>query len=150
MEIRRLKSLLKKNKHYITKPRLRLFAVLQKHPALTVNQLILLVPKHDQATVYRNIALFEELGVINRLRLGWLTKIELSDIFQHHHHHFTCINCGKVITLPDQPAIEKNIKSMVDKQGFKAMDHQLEIRGYCPRCKELKRTKSLQSEPVSS
>ena len=99
MEIKRFKSLLKQNRHYITKPRLSLFVILQERPALTMQHLIPLLPRHDQATVYRNIELFEQLGIINRLRLGWQTKIELSDIFHHHHHHFSCLNCNKVLIL---------------------------------------------------
>lgn len=134
MEIKRFKDLLKKNGHFITKPRLRLFAILQKRPALTMQQLIPLLSQHDQVTVYRNIELFEKLGVVNRLRLGWLTKIELSDIFMHHHHHFTCVKCGRVYDLPDDPVMEKEIVRLTKSSNFKAMDHQLEIRGLCQAC----------------
>ncbi len=134
MEIRRFKNLLKQNGHFITKPRLRLFAILQKRPALSLQELIALLSAHDQVTVYRNIDLFEKLGIVNRLRLGWQTKIELSDIFRHHHHHFSCLNCSKVIVLPDDQIIEKQIAYLGQTQRFQAMDHQLEIRGLCASC----------------
>lgn len=134
MELRQFKKLLRKNSNTITKPRLRLFAILQQHPSLTLKQLIRLLNKHDQVTVYRNIDLFEKLGIVNRLQLGWLTKIELSDIFHHHHHHFSCINCGRVIVLREDPVIEKHIAQATKRRGFKTMDHQLEIRGLCPKC----------------
>ena len=134
MEIKRFKTLLKQNGHFVTKPRLRLFAILQKRPALTLQQLIKLSPQHDQVTVYRNIDLFEKLGIINRLRLGWHTKIELSDVFIHHHHHFSCLKCGRVITLPEDPVIEQRITRLGVNKHFKSMDHQLEIRGYCQIC----------------
>lgn len=134
MELNRFKTLLKQNGRSVTKPRLRLFAVLQKRPALTLQNLIILVPRHDQVTVYRNIDLFEKLGIINRLRLGWQTKIELTDVFIHHHHHFSCLKCGRVITLPEDPIIEQQIARLGASKHFKSVDHQLEIRGYCQVC----------------
>ena len=134
MELNRFKNLLKQNGHFVTKPRLRLFAILQKRPALTMQQLIVLLNRHDQATVYRNIDLFEKLGIVNRIRLGWHTKIELSDVFIHHHHHFSCLKCGRVINLPENRIVENQIAQLGASKQFKAMDHQLEIRGLCQTC----------------
>lgn len=136
VEFLRFKKLLKSSGHFVTTPRMRLFSVLQNRPALTMQELIPLLDRHDQVTVYRNITLFEELGIVNRLRLGWQTKIELSDIFRHHHHHFTCVSCGKVINLPEDPTIEKHISLLAKNDGYKTMDHQLEIRGLCPACQK--------------
>ncbi len=136
MEARRFRKLLVDNGYYVTKARLNLFALLQKRPALTLQELISLTYQHDQATVYRNIDLLEKLGIVNRLRLGWLTKIELSDLFIHHHHHFTCTNCGKVYDLQDDQIIEKRIKKLALNENFVATDHQLEIRGVCTTCQD--------------
>lgn len=140
VEFLRFKKVLKSNGHFLTKPRMRLFAILQKRPALTMQELIPLLDRHDQVTVYRNITLFEQLGIVNRLRLGWKTKIELSDVFQHHHHHFTCVSCGKVITIKEDPIIEKHIALLAKSGKFQALDHQLEIRGYCSVCQEKRRS----------
>lgn len=129
-------SLLKKNNLFITKPRLRLFEILQHHPALTLKELINLTTKHDQVTVYRNINLFEKLGIINRIRLGWNTKIELSDIFIHHHHHMSCTKCGKILDLAHNQNIEKEITKISHLMKFKPLDHQLEIRGICLKCQK--------------
>lgn len=134
MEVKQFKAVLKKHGFSVTQPRLRLFKLLQHQPAVTMQKLISLLVSHDQATVYRSIDLFEKLGIVNRLRLGWQTKIELSDIFRHHHHHFTCIKCGRVFTLPDDPIIERRIARISQDKNFTMVDHQLEIRGHCPRC----------------
>lgn len=134
IEFIRFKKLLKSNGHFVTTPRMRLFGVLQNHPALTLKELIKLTKRHDQVTVYRNMDLFEKLGIINRLRLGWRTKIELSDIFQHHHHHMSCVNCGKVWTLKENIVIENQISKLAESNAFKPIDHQLEIRGLCKAC----------------
>lgn len=136
MEVTRFKNLLKQRGHFVTKPRLRLFAILQKRPALTMQQLIPQLSQHDQVTVYRNIDLFEELGIVNRLRLGWQTKIELSDLFRHHHHHFTCNHCNKIFDLPDDSTIEKQIAQLGNDKNFQITDHQLEIRGLCQNCQK--------------
>lgn len=133
-EIKQFKKLLKKNQLYITKARLRLFVILQNHPALTIQELIKLSHKNDQATVYRNIVVLEKLGVIARLRLGWHSKLELSDMFRHHHHHLTCIICGQVTGLDESQLLEKEIAKLAQSQGFKQSDHQLEIRGLCQTC----------------
>ena len=134
METKRFEKLLKDNHRFVTEPRLRLFAILQKHPALSMKELIRLLPKHDQVTVYRNMDLFERLGIITRLRLGQQTKIELSDMFRHHHHNFSCVNCGKVIDLPEDTTIEQHIRWLAAHNRFKATDHTLEIRGLCVDC----------------
>lgn len=134
MEIDRFRNLLKDNRYFNTSARYDLFLLLQKHPALTLKRLIELSPNQDQVTVYRNVDLFEKLGILNRIRMGWETKIELSDMFIHHHHHFTCINCNKIYDLPDDPIIEKRISNLAKRKSFKATDHQLEIRGLCQDC----------------
>lgn len=135
IEFMRFKKLLKQEGYFVTAPRMRMFGLLQRHPALTLKELIRLTHKHDQVTVYRTVDLFERIGIINRLRLGWHTKIELSDLFQHHHHHVTCIRCGKIIDLEEDNDIENNIARLTKRLGFTPTDHQLEIRGYCQHCK---------------
>lgn len=135
IEFVRFKKLLQTGGHRITKPRMRLFGHLQSHPALTLKKLITLVSEHDQVTVYRNVDLFEKLGVVTKVQIGRSTKIELSDMFRHHHHHMSCVNCGKVYVLRDNPAIEQQIARIAESSGFKPTDHSLEIRGLCKSCR---------------
>lgn len=136
MEEKRFRQLLKQNGYFVTKARYRLFKLLQRHPALTMNELIRLFSLHDMTTAYRTVELFEKLGIITHLRLGWNNKIELSDIFRHHHHHFSCIQCGRVVRLPDDADLEKQIVALAQKTGLVATDHQLEIRGICKHCQK--------------
>jgi Fe2+ or Zn2+ uptake regulation protein len=133
-EINQFKVLLRQNDHYITKARLRLFAALQDNPALSIQELITKLPKHDRSTVYRNISAFEKLGIISRLQMGWNSKVELSDMFQHHHHHFTCIKCGTVTILPENSILENEIAKLAAASNCRQTDHQLEIRGHCSAC----------------
>lgn len=128
------KELLKQNGSFATKARLELFTYLQSSPAVSIQKLIKDLPTQDQATIYRNIKLFEKLGIVNRLQLGWNSKLELSSQFHDHHHHMSCINCGKVIAWEEDPAIELRIQTVAMKLGFIPQDHQLEIRGLCRQC----------------
>ena len=134
VKLEQFEKLLRSNGLFCTKPRLHLFMSLQKYNEVTISELINLLNVHDQATVYRNIKLFEKLGIINRLRLGWHSKLELSDIFHHHHHHFTCLKCGEIIILKENQALEQEITRISNQLDFQASDHQIEIRGYCKKC----------------
>src|SRR5258706_9697189 len=93
------KTWLKKHGYSCTDPRKTLFNVLQNHNSLTIVELTSLLNQFDRATVYRTVKLFEKLRVIDRVSVGWKHKLELSNLFQHHHHHLVCTNCGRVLML---------------------------------------------------
>ncbi|MBA3758055.1 transcriptional repressor [Candidatus Saccharibacteria bacterium] len=135
-ELTRFKSVMRQNNCFITKQRLALFKYLQASPAISINALINDLPNQDQATVYRNIKLFERIGIISRLQLGWNSKLELSNTFHDHHHHMSCVKCGKVVAWEEDPTIELRIQTVALKLGFIPQDHQLEIRGLCQSCQK--------------
>jgi Fe2+ or Zn2+ uptake regulation protein len=130
-----LKALLKKNNASLTKPRRTIFSLLLSKEPQSMQVLVKRAEgKVDRATVYRTVELFEELGIVHRLNIGWKYKIELSDIFLGHHHHFHCNNCGKTFTLAANPMLETMIDTAVSKEGYSARSHNLEITGLCPAC----------------
>jgi Fur family ferric uptake transcriptional regulator len=88
----------------------------------------------DRVSVYRNIELFEKLGIVHRIYVGWKYKLELSDEFIAHHHHLSCLSCGKVIDIEDEIHIDEFIQEVAKKFGFKPRRHQFEIDGYCKDC----------------
>jgi Fur family transcriptional regulator, ferric uptake regulator len=133
-QLKLFETILRKKGYFITRARSTLFKVLQTPQPLSMQQLVAKLPRQDQASVYRNAKLFEELGVVNKVRLGWKFKLELSDLFQRHHHHLTCINCQKTIDLINDVSIELSIAQVANQQGFIPLDHQLEISGYCQNC----------------
>lgn len=130
----KFKKLLRNEGHFVTKARLRLYAYLYHYPAITIKDLIVLAKKNDQSTIYRNIGLFEKLGIITRLRLGWHTKIELSDLFQKHHHHITCVRCGDVRATHDDKDLDATILEITNNYGYEMVEHHVEIRGICTKC----------------
>ena len=135
MHYENLKSILKKDGASLTKPRKVVFDLMFNQGPQSMQVLVQRARgKVDRATIYRTIELFERLGIVRRLNIGWKYKIELSDLFTGHHHHMYCTNCGQVFDLPDNPMLETMIDSVTAKSGFAARGHQLEVFGLCANC----------------
>ena len=135
MPIDTLKALLQKNDASLTKPRRVVFNLLLDQEAQSMQVLVSRAEgKIDRATVYRTVELFERLGIVHRLNIGWKYKVELSDIFLGHHHHFHCTNCGKTFSLPANSMLETMIDTAVSKEGYSPRGHNLEIHGLCQAC----------------
>lgn len=84
-------------------------------------------------SIYRNLESLTECGI--------LTRIEEFDNDRHyalctddrgeHHHHITCIECGKVEAF--------NLCIIQDRlqiKGFKIVDHFMQVNGICSDCNE--------------
>lgn len=131
-----LSALLKTKGYSLTRPRMIVFDLLSEQEPQSMQVLVKRSSgKVDRATVYRTVELFEELGITHRLNIGWKYKIELSDVFHAHHHHFYCTNCSKTFTLPPNPMLETMIDSYTSQTGYYARGHSLEISGLCADCK---------------
>lgn len=129
-----LRGHLKKHGFFATKPRTQLFKTLMHHKSMSMKELIEILPDQDKSSIYRNVDLFEKLGIISRVRLGWKSKFELSDLFNEHHHHLTCLRCDKIIVIDEDLVIEQELLRLSFREKFKPVDHTLEIRGLCNDC----------------
>lgn len=128
-------TILQGNGYSITKPRKQVFATLEKNKELTMNELVhILQSKCDRASVYRAVELFEELNIVSRISMGWKYKIELSDLFQGHHHHATCTNCERIIEFEETSDFASILEQLGAALDFQVSDHSLEVYGYCSRC----------------
>jgi len=135
MPVDTLKAILKQNGHSLTKPRKTVFNLLLGQKPQTMNELIKKAGKRvDRASIYRTVSLYENLGLVHKLNIGWKYKIELSDAFLGHHHHFYCTNCGQTYSLPASPMLETMIDTVAKKSDFSPHGHQLEIYGFCQKC----------------
>ncbi len=133
--IQYLKQSLKDHGFSHTKVREIVFAALDQDEPQSMTQLIARVtPTVDRASAYRTISLFEELGIVQRLQIGWKYKLELSDEFQTHHHHIACIKCGKLVAFHEENEIEDVIRTIAHREGFTLVSHQLELQGICKNC----------------
>ena len=134
--IEQLKKTLKKHDQSLTLTRRIVFDALQGQEPQTMAQLIQkCLGQVDRTSVYRTITLFERLGIVQRLQIGWKYKLELSDAFHHHHHHLTCSRCGITIPLPEDRQLESRLEELSEKQDFLMRGHQLEIEGLCSSCR---------------
>lgn len=132
---RKLETILRSEGYSLTKPRLAVLEyLLNREPVALAAITKALDKKADRASVYRTVGLFQALGIIHRLNTGLKYKIELSDMFAEHHHHFTCVNCGRVIAMNER-ALERFVDRLADHYEFTATDHQIEIQGYCSSCR---------------
>jgi Fur family transcriptional regulator, ferric uptake regulator len=123
------------NNYSVTSARKDIFKILLNRKAQTITEIIAKTTgRVDRVSVYRNIELFEKLGMVHRIHVGWKTKFELSDQFVPHHHHLSCLNCGKIIDIEDEKHIDNFIKEVADKFGFLPRHHEFEITGYCKNC----------------
>jgi Fur family transcriptional regulator, ferric uptake regulator len=130
-----LRAILKENGASLTRTRQLVFDLLLNQEPQSMQVLATRAKGQvDRATVYRTVELFERLGIVNRLNIGWKYKIELSDIFSGHHHHMHCQSCGKIMDMPANPMLETMIETLAIKASFSPRGHQLEIYGLCPAC----------------
>ena len=89
------------------------------------------------ATVYRNLHLFKEQGLINERHLGQARCFyEMKHLGEHQH--LVCESCGQVIEF-ESPLIHKLIAEVQRKNNFFITKVELYLEGYCYECKEEKR-----------
>src|SRR5580692_6723290 len=110
-----------------TRSRRVVFEALQGQEPLSMHELVMACTKQvDRASVYRTISLFEKLGIVQRLQIGWKYKLELSAAFSHHHHHLTCTSCRQTTPLPEDKQLENRLLRLANKLRFTPQDHQIE------------------------
>jgi Fur family ferric uptake transcriptional regulator len=130
-----LKQLLSKDGFSLTGARMTVFRLLKDRGPQSVAELQAKSNGAiDRVSIYRNLDLFEKLGIVRRLYSLGKYKYELSDKFTAHHHHLTCLSCGRVIDVQDEEHIDSFIKHVSKEFGFKPLRHQFEVEGYCPAC----------------
>ncbi len=130
----KLQKSLRSTKHSLTTPRRAVFEALRGQEPLTIHQLVARCPNIDRATVYRVVALFERLGIVQRLQTGWKYRLELTGEFHEHHHHATCLRCGSAINLPEDAALEARLYALAKRHHFRIERHQIEVQGFCDSC----------------
>lgn len=132
----KFKEILEKHRLRVTTQREALYQSLAGHnQPVSLKRLASSLSDHmDQVTVYRNLDLFENIGVVNKVYTGWKYRIELSEQFRPHHHHMTCTSCGDITTISLGNRMEKAMESFGEKHGFTITDHQIELSGLCKNC----------------
>ncbi len=93
----------------------------------------------SQSSVYRNLVVLEQAGVVRRLAAGTgFARYELAEDLTAHHHHLICTSCGAVEDLPASAGLERTVQqataSLASKRGFRIRAHRVDMLGLCRRC----------------
>jgi len=136
---------LRQKGYRLTPQRLAVLEVIKAGPGhMTVNEVLECLtaqyPTLTVPTVYRNLQWLAEEGLVAETDLGGGSRV-YEYIEGHHHHHLVCVNCRRIVDLPD--SFLDPLREAVRKHyGFVAtMDH-VGLFGLCPDCQEEAQTKS--------
>ena len=90
------------------------------------------LPRVSLGTVYRNLEVLHQDGVIRKLEFaGGETRFDgdLGD-----HYHVRCTACGHIADVYGLPADQRPAQP-AELAGFKVESHRLEDFGLCPDCR---------------
>lgn len=100
---------------------------------LSIADVTALLPRNasiDNATVYRNIQKFMDVGVLESFNdeqgVNRYTVFE-----QGHHHYLICTGCGRIIRIPCTKGFWK---THAKENNFMETHHKLEVYGKCASC----------------
>ena len=89
------------------------------------------LPRISLGTVYRNLELLAETGVIQKLATSGSEA--RFDANPERHHHVRCVRCGRVDDIHDLPSdsVKTDVQS---RSGYEIIGFRLEFIGVCPEC----------------
>ncbi len=96
------------------------------------------LPRVSLGTVYRNLRLLVEEGLVTELPgtsggHAGESRLARFDGNSRVHHHFTCSECGRIqdLTEPVNRSLERR---MTARTGLSISHHRIEFYGRCPAC----------------
>lgn len=107
---------------------------------ITLPQLLAAGDGIAQSSAYRNLAVLESAGVIERVVTSdEFARYELAErVTGRHHHHLVCEECGTVtdFRLDDdlERELDRGLSRISRREGFHEEQHRLDIMGRCRDC----------------
>ncbi|WP_425437258.1 peroxide-responsive transcriptional repressor PerR [Melghirimyces profundicolus] len=92
-------------------------------------------PNMSVATVYNNLRVFKEAGLVRELTYGDASS--RFDANMEEHYHIICRECGRIVDF-DYPSLVDVEKEAARKTGFRVENHRMEIYGVCAECQNEK------------
>ena len=93
----------------------------------------------SRATIYRNLPLLVEAGLLRKLRFGERDAYE-HDYGYPEHDHLYCTKCKKIVEFHNEELVE--LRDRVSREhNFRAASHRFVISGLCESCFRAKGTK---------
>ncbi|RSK26165.1 peroxide-responsive transcriptional repressor PerR [Bacillus sp. HMF5848] len=90
-------------------------------------------PNMSVATVYNNLRVFREVGLVKELTYGDASS--RFDFVTTEHYHVICEECGKIVDF-HYPGLNEVEHLASHVTGFKVSHHRMEIYGQCPECQK--------------
>ncbi|SFM44819.1 Fur family transcriptional regulator, peroxide stress response regulator [Gracilibacillus orientalis] len=92
-------------------------------------------PNMSVATVYNNLRVFREIGLVRELPYG--DSSSRFDCNTSKHYHIICDSCGKIVDF-HYPSLDE-VESLAEQiTGFDVSHHRMEVYGVCQECKKEK------------
>lgn len=88
-------------------------------------------PNMSVATVYNNLRVFRNVGLIKELTYGDASS--RFDFVTHDHYHIICNDCGTIVDF-HYPGLEEVEHLASHITGFQVNSHRMEVYGTCPAC----------------
>lgn len=89
------------------------------------------LPRIGLGTVYRNLELMAESGMILKLEVGGTQK--RFDATTKPHYHVRCTVCGRVDDV-DMPVQQEINESAAQASHYQILSHHIEFTGLCSDC----------------
>jgi Fur family transcriptional regulator, ferric uptake regulator len=93
-----------------------------------------------QSSVYRNLVVLEQAGVVHRIVTNdEFARFELAEeLTGRHHHHLICSSCGRIEDVPASAGLEASVRDAAVQveaaTGFRTDTHRVDLIGLCRRC----------------
>lgn len=135
-----INALLRQDNQRYTKGRRALVATLRAvGQPVTIPQILAASDGLAQSSVYRNLVVLEDAGVVTRIITNDdFARYELAERLTHHHHHLICSSCGDVtdFSLDDlaEASLDDALHEIAAQVGFAVEAHRLDLVGTCASC----------------
>lgn len=91
-------------------------------------------PNISLATVYRNLNLLADNGVIKRISgLDGITRFDHNTC---NHYHFICSNCNKIYDVPAD-IVRDPANEVLARTGLIVESFDISFKGVCQNCKKV-------------
>jgi len=89
------------------------------------------LPRISLGTVYRNLEILSEMGLIKKLEGCGSQRRFDGDI--GNHYHIRCVKCGKIDDVPEE--IVTRVEIDRDRiHGYSVLDYKIQFNGICSEC----------------
>jgi Fe2+ or Zn2+ uptake regulation protein/Fe2+ transport system protein FeoA len=102
-------------------------------------------PNISLATVYRTLALFKLLGVVEEHQFGE-SHGHFETVQSDPHYHFTCVECGQVSEF-SAPEVDVLAQRLCQEAGHTLKQVKLELNGVCSAC-QVKQGMNMESDVI--